>query len=100
MSVGSLDFEDKAFDTVYCMEVLEHRDDEEFDVALSELRRVCRGQLLITVPFLELMPSKYHQQRFTVNRVRDLFPHARKSLLLKEPVMRVPWVTMEEKHHT
>lgn len=100
MSVGSLEFEDDAFDTVFCMEVLEHLDDATFDAALSELRRVCRGQLLITVPFLEPMPSKYHQQRFTENRVRDLFPNARKSILLKEPVMRVPWVMMEEDHLT
>lgn len=96
MNVGDLEFEDNSFDSVFCMEVLEHLDDATFAAGLSELRRVCRGQLLLTVPFLEPMPSKHHLQQFTETRVKELFPTARVSLLLKEPVMRVPWLMIEE----
>ena len=96
MNVGALDFEDNSFDSVFCMEVLEHLDDRTFEAALAGLRRVCRGQLVITVPFLEPMPSRYHLQQFTEARVRNQFPNAHVSLLLKEPVTRVPWLMVEE----
>ncbi|MDF1777288.1 MAG: class I SAM-dependent methyltransferase [Rhizobiaceae bacterium] len=96
MNVGKLEFEDNSFDSVYCMEVLEHLDDPTFESGLAELRRVCRGQLLITVPFMEPMPSKFHLQKFTEKRVREQFPNGKISLLVKEPVTRVPWLMVEE----
>jgi 2-polyprenyl-3-methyl-5-hydroxy-6-metoxy-1,4-benzoquinol methylase len=98
MSVVAMDFPDATFDMVYCMEVLEHLNDADLTKAISELRRVCGGHLLISVPFLEPMPSKYHLQKFTEDRVAALFPGARYSLLLKEPVIRVPWILIEEDH--
>lgn len=40
----------KSFDCVIAAEVLEHIPFIEFDKALSELKRVCRGQVIITLP--------------------------------------------------
>jgi len=98
MSVAELEFPDNHFDSVICMEVLEHLDDTSFKAAVLELRRVCRGQLMITVPFCEPMPSKYHLQKFTVDRIEREFPDAKVSILTKEPIMRVPWLLIEEIH--
>ena len=47
-SVYELPFEDRSFDLVLCLEVLEHLDQPE--AALAELRRVARDQLVLSVP--------------------------------------------------
>jgi len=47
-SLLALPYEDDSFDTVLCSEVLEHV--EEWDAALSELKRVARQYVIITVP--------------------------------------------------
>jgi 2-polyprenyl-3-methyl-5-hydroxy-6-metoxy-1,4-benzoquinol methylase len=47
-NVESLSFEDKSFDTVLCLEVLEHTHDPVS--ALKELVRVTRKDLIISVP--------------------------------------------------
>lgn len=47
-SVFALPFDDDAFDTVVCSEVLEHLDTPER--AVAELKRVARRHVLITVP--------------------------------------------------
>lgn len=44
-------FDDSSVDTVVCMEVLEHIEDDR--LALSELFRVARKRVIITVPFNE-----------------------------------------------
>lgn len=99
MSVADLRFEDRSFDTVLCMEVLEHLDDGLFSAALAHIRRVCRGQLIVTVPFMEPQPlPAYHKQHFDERRIRSLFPNALTSLLLKNPIVRVPWMLVEEDH--
>lgn len=99
MSIADLRFEDRSFDTVLCMEVLEHLDDGVFETALANIRRVCRGQLIVTVPFLEPLPlPDYHKQRFDARRIRSVFPDAMHSILLKNPVTRVPWMLLEEDH--
>ncbi len=46
--VEALPFADNAFDTVICTHVLEHVLD--LRVAIAELRRVCRGRLIVVVP--------------------------------------------------
>lgn len=48
-SIYELPYEDGQFDAVVCMEVLEHLDDPA--TALRELSRVCRGHLILSVPF-------------------------------------------------
>jgi len=95
--IAELDYPDRAFDTITCLEVLEHLQDDALTKALANLRRMCRGQLIISVPFAEPLPlSSYHFQRFTEGRIRALFPNAKLSLLLKEPITRVPWMLLEE----
>ncbi len=47
-SLFKLPFSDNSFDTVMCSEVLEHLEDT--DRAISELKRVARHHVLITVP--------------------------------------------------
>jgi SAM-dependent methyltransferase len=98
MSVTDLDFPDNSFDSVTCMEVLEHLRGVDLQRALSELRRVCRRQLIMTVPFREPLPlPHYHHQRFDETVVRDHFPRADLRLLIKHPEQKVPWIMMEER---
>jgi 2-polyprenyl-3-methyl-5-hydroxy-6-metoxy-1,4-benzoquinol methylase len=47
-SIYNLPFADKSFDTVMCLEVLEHLDSP--DKGMAELCRVCRRWLIVTVP--------------------------------------------------
>ena len=54
--IANLQFEDDSFDVVTCMEVLEHIPPEVFVAGMAELRRVCRGQLIMSVPFCEPEP--------------------------------------------
>jgi ubiquinone/menaquinone biosynthesis C-methylase UbiE len=49
-SVRHLPFEDQVFDTVVCCQVLEHLPFDEFDGCLSELRRVCKRKLVLSLP--------------------------------------------------
>ena len=68
--IANLQFEDDSFDVVTCMEVLEHVPTEVFVAGLAELRRVCRGQLIISLPFCEQEPiSKYHLRRFEADDI-------------------------------
>ena len=49
---GRLDlFEDDSVDNVVCMEVIEHQPDDRF--AISELCRVARSKVIVSVPFEE-----------------------------------------------
>ena len=96
-SIDALAAADAAYDTVTCMEVLEHLDDQTLERGLANIRRICKRQLFMSVPFCEPTPlPKYHQQRFTPGRVRQMFPDARYTLFLKEPVTRTPWLMIEE----
>src|SRR6186997_2442925 len=49
-SVLALPFEDKKFDVTLCAEVLEHLPFEEFPKALSEIRRVTRRAVVLSLP--------------------------------------------------
>ncbi len=67
--VEQLPFEDGEFDTVICTHVLEHILD--IRAAVTELRRICRGRLIIVVP-------KEREYRFTFNPHLHFFayPHS------------------------
>lgn len=54
---GSLaDYEDQSIDTVVCTEVLEHVEDNDF--AISELCRVAKKRIIISVPFEERLVNE------------------------------------------
>ena len=94
-SVAELPFDDHEFDVVTCMEVLEHVPEEVFLLGIAELRRVCCGQLVISVPFEEEKPlSKGHLRRFEERDVVRLFPTARYTVLERP---RMPWMIIEER---
>lgn len=48
--VTALPLEDKSYDCVLAAEVLEHLPWSDFALALRELRRVCRGHVVLTLP--------------------------------------------------
>ena len=50
-NAAALDFADGSFDFVLCAEVLEHVPPDILPKVCSEMERVCRGQLLIGVPY-------------------------------------------------
>lgn len=54
-SVTDLPFDDKSFDVVCCFETLEHLPFGDFGRALSELRRVARRRVLVSLP--DVTPS-------------------------------------------
>ena len=94
-NLAELDFEDDSFDTVTCMEVLEHVPAEVMIAGIGELRRVCRGQLIMSVPFCEPEPiSKTHVRRFLADDIIELFPDASLTILDRP---RMPWMIMEER---
>jgi hypothetical protein len=86
--ITNLDFYDNYFDLVFCAEVLEHIPGKLLDAAASELTRVCRGHLLIGVPFRQDIrlgrttcyscggknPPWAHVNSFDRRRLESMFP--------------------------
>ncbi len=96
MSVDNMSFSDREFDTVVCMEVLEHISLPQFLKALTELRRVAKHRLFMTVPLDEPEPlPSYHKLRFTLRDVRTHFPDADFFLMTRKK--GVPWLGILEK---
>jgi hypothetical protein len=66
-----------------------------FFPASPELRRVCRGQLVMSVPFQEREPvPRGHLRRFEPWDIADLFPDAQLTLPHRP---RMPWMLIEER---
>lgn len=98
MSVARMDFADDSFDTVVCMEVIEHVEEDDYRCALTELRRVCRGYLLMSVPFDEREPiSANHRRCFTPKDFLREFPDADYTLLYDPRQKLFIWAMIEER---
>jgi 2-polyprenyl-3-methyl-5-hydroxy-6-metoxy-1,4-benzoquinol methylase len=96
MSATDMDFADRSFDTVVCMEVLEHLERQDFESAMGELKRVCAGRLFLTVPFEEPLPlPSYHKLRFLAQDIQEVFPGGTLTLLRKGKAGTVPWMLVE-----
>lgn len=59
--VDSLPFEDKRFDCVTCLEVIEHLNVTDFENTLNELTRVASKFVIISVPFNERIEKNVDQ---------------------------------------
>lgn len=66
--VAVLPYKDKAFDTIVAFEVLEHL--EEVHTALSEMKRVARKNIIISVPNC-LQPPVFEQSRLAFHHWVD-----------------------------
>lgn len=91
---GHLDsFDDNSIDNVICMEVVEHTPDDKF--AVSELCRVARKRVIITVPFQEKIrsllcvhcnqytPYSGHLHSYDSNSFKSMIPQNWKIIFLK-----------------
>jgi 2-polyprenyl-3-methyl-5-hydroxy-6-metoxy-1,4-benzoquinol methylase len=95
MNVTKMTFSDNEFDTVVCMEVLEHIDRDQFVNALKQLRRVTAKYLFMTVPFREPLPlQSYHKLRFDFNDLNMYFPDGKYYLLIRRK--GIPWMVIVE----
>lgn len=100
-SILRLPYAAQSFDTVLCMEVLEHLEAIEFPKALHEIRRVCRGTLVMTVPYEEPLPVWHHdrpgghRQQFSEEKIERWFPRA-----VRRSIPRIkgasPWMMLVE----
>jgi ubiquinone/menaquinone biosynthesis C-methylase UbiE len=52
-SIKNIPYEENSFDIVSSLEVLEHLPIKSFETAISELQRVAKNYLLISVPYKE-----------------------------------------------
>jgi len=101
-SIFRLPWPARSFDTVLCMEVLEHLEVIEFPKALHELRRVCRGTLIVTVPYEEPEPVWHHdkpgghRQRFSEEKIERWFPRAERQLIARGK-RACPWIMLVER---
>jgi len=103
-SIENIPFEDKSFDLVVCLEVLEHLPEKIFQKGILELQRVSKKYILITVPNSESLerslvvcpncfcwfnPS-FHMRSFDKNKLNNLFNQS-KPILIKEigPMLKV-----------
>ncbi|WP_434289836.1 class I SAM-dependent methyltransferase [Celeribacter sp. SCSIO 80788] len=92
MDATALSFETDSYDTVVCMEVLEHIPGDAMFTALEELRRVAKKQLIVSVPFDEPQPlPPYHHQYFDAARIAEVFPKAEIHVLQRPHRKGWPW---------
>lgn len=98
MDIGNLSFPDNCFDTVFCMEVLEHLNTRTLEAGLAALRRIAKKRLVMTVPFNEPLPlPSYHLQHFDENRIMATFPDAEISLVHRNKDRSTwPWAVLIE----
>ncbi len=79
--------EDNSFDMVFSSEMLEHLEDNTLSLSISEMKRLSKKYILISVPNAEnpkknsiecpkckhIYPRSYHLQSFNLNKISKLF---------------------------
>ncbi|MEE8294223.1 MAG: class I SAM-dependent methyltransferase [Sphingomonadales bacterium] len=86
-------------DVVFCMEVLEHIEEQHNAVMLSTLRKATARRLVITVPDCEPEPLWWHdkpgghRQNFTREKMAALFPNALATII---PRYGIDWMLIVE----
>jgi len=102
MNILRLALPDASFDTVLGMEVLEHLEAIDLQKAVHELRRVCRGTLVMTVPYDEPAPLWHHdrpgghRQAFPEEKLERIFPRAERRFVARGK-NRWPWIMLVER---
>ena len=95
-TAGQIPFENAAFDLVMANDLLEHLAPADLPRALVEIQRVAKRWILITVPFMESIPSgmtrcgacgciyhvNQHHRAFGVQELRQLFPWRSPALMV------------------
>jgi SAM-dependent methyltransferase len=76
-AIERLPFRDGQFDTVICAHTLEHI--VSFEQAIAELRRICRGKLILVVPC-------EREYRYSFNLHVHFFPYAHSLLNRLQPL--------------
>jgi len=86
-TITNLPFEDKSFDLVICLEVLEHLPQADFKKGILEFQRVSKKYIIITVPNSQDLESSlvicpkchcrfnpnFHMRSFNENSLHNLF---------------------------
>jgi SAM-dependent methyltransferase len=87
-NIDCIPIDDLQFDTVTCMEVLEHLPVATFSKALAEIARIARRTIIISVPYKEDLKASrcecptcftsfhpdYHMRTFDEYKLKTLFP--------------------------
>jgi ubiquinone/menaquinone biosynthesis C-methylase UbiE len=98
--INDLPFKNNEFDSVCALEVLEHLNLKTYELALKEISRVAKKQIIVTVPYYENLENNmticknchtmfnrnYHMRTFNKNKMKDLFSNYSFSLNLVEPI--------------
>lgn len=98
-SITDTDFVNRQFDTVVCMEVIEHVESQHNSIMLENLRNSTSKRLIVTVPFNEPEPVWWHdkpgghRQKFTLEQLGRMFP---KGIATIEPRWGVEWIFIVE----
>ncbi len=90
-NAAKLEFSDSSIDFVFCAEVLEHIPTAILAAVCKELKRVCRGKILIGVPYkqdtrigrttcfscMKMNPPWGHVNTFDEEKLAELFPNCK-----------------------
>jgi hypothetical protein len=102
-SIGDANLKLPVHDTVICMEVIEHLEEEFNEVMLRNLRAAAKQRLVVTVPFEEPEPVWWHdkpgghRQSFSLEKIARLFPRA---MAARFPRHGVDWIfIIEDQFH-
>ncbi len=100
--INQLPVENESFDCVTCLQVIEHLPVQVYDQALSELARVTKKYLLISVPYYEKVENSFtkcpqclssfnsdlHLRSYTKETIENLFNRANFKLVAYKNVVK------------